>query len=138
VSAFDPSSETAKRFFGAWRYVASLIDGQPRPGRGENPNGVIIYDPSGWMAVHIAPDRPRAKAGTEPTPQEAHAALAGVIAYFGTYSIDEGARTVTHHRHATIQPGDGGDVVRGYEFKGDRLILRPVGRSHEIIWERVR
>ncbi len=37
---------------------------------------------------------------------------------------------MTHHRHGSVQPGDKGDVVRGYEFVGDRLILRPVGTAH--------
>ena len=38
------------------------------------------------------------------------------IAYFGTYTIDENAGTVTHHRQDSIQPGDSGDLVRRYEF----------------------
>jgi hypothetical protein len=138
VSAFDPTREATRRFFGAWRYLGSFIDGKLRPGRGAHPRGVIIYDASGMMAVHITPDRPRSKAGPEPTGEEAQNALAGVIAYFGTYTIDEQAGTVTHHRTATVQPGDGGDVVRAYEFRGDRLILRPVGGTHEIMWERVK
>ncbi len=37
-----------------------------------------------------------------------------------------------------MQPGDKGDLVRGYEFVGDRLILRPVGAVHEVIWERIK
>ncbi len=138
MSVFDPNSEIARRFFGAWRYVSSTIEGRPRPGRGAKPVGVIIYDPSGWMAVQIMPDKPRLKAGAEPTPEEAQNALAGVVGYFGTYTIDEAASTVTHHRRASVQPGECGDFVRGYEFTGNRLILRPLGKSHEIMWERVR
>jgi hypothetical protein len=45
---------------------------------------------------------------------------------------------VTHHRLGSIQPGDKGDVVRGYEFVGDRLILRPVGTTQEVVWERIK
>jgi hypothetical protein len=29
-------------------------------------------------------------------------------------------------------------VVRGYDFAGDRLILRPVGTTREVIWERIK
>ncbi len=129
--------EAARRFLGAWRYVGSTIDGKPRPGRGANPKGIICYDPSGHMSVQVAPDRKRGKAGSEPTPEEAKAALADYIAYFGTYSVDEHARTVTHHRHASVQPGDVGELVREYEFSGDRLILRPLGTTHEVVWERI-
>ena len=138
MSGFDPNSEIAKRFFGAWRYVGSIIDGKPHPARGTDPKGIIIYDPSGYMAAQVVPGGPRMRAGSEPTPDEAKAALTGLIGYFGRYTIDTEARTVTHHREATVQPGEGGDVVRGYEFAGDRLILRPVGRVHEVIWERIR
>jgi len=28
--------------------------------------------------------------------------------------------------------------VRGYEFVGDRLILRPMGTTTEVIWERIK
>jgi len=133
-----PNGEVAKRFFGAWRHVGSTADGKPVPGRGANPRGIICYDPSGHMSVQVAPDRQRSKAGTTPTPEEAKAALDGYIAYFGTYSIDERAGTVTHHRQASVQPGDVADLVRRYEFVGDRLILRPLGTSNEVIWERIK
>jgi Lipocalin-like domain len=132
------NGEAAKRFFGVWRYVGSTVDGKPVPGRGANPKGIIYYDPSGHMVVQVAPDTERKRAGSTPTPDEAQAALAGYVAYFGTYSIDERARTVTHHRQGSVQPGDVADLVRGYEFAGDRLILRPPGTTHEVVWERIK
>jgi hypothetical protein len=129
--------DAAKRFHGAWRYVGATADGKPRADRGEA-KGIIYYDPSGLMAVQVAPDRARPRAQSEPTPEEAKAALAGYIAYFGTYTIDERAGTVTHHRQGSVQPGDTADLVRGYEFRGDRLILRPPGTTHEVVWERIK
>ena len=133
-----PQGEIAKRFFGAWRYVGTSIDGKPRPGRGAEPKGIIYYDPSGAMAAQIAPDRRVRMAGPEPTPEEAKAALADYVAYFGTYTIDEKAGTVIHHRQASLQPGDTGDFVRLYQFVGDRLILRPPNSKQEITWERIK
>ena len=135
---FKPHSEIARRFFGAWRYVGQTVDGKPGTERGANPRGIILYDPSGHMAVHVAPEKPARSASGELTPADAKLALAGVVAYFGVYSIDERAGTVTHRKHASVQPGDGGDVVRAYEFAGDRLILRPVeAKNTAIIWERI-
>jgi lipocalin-like protein len=131
------SQTAAQRLIGSWRYVGSTIDGRSRSERGSNPRGIIIYDRHGHMACHVAPDREVTRAGKDPTGEEAKAALADHIAYFGTYSIDEEARTVTHHRQGSMQPGDKGDVVRGYEFVGDRLILRPVGTTQEVVWERI-
>src|SRR6201996_3564787 len=128
----------AKRLIGSWRYVGSTLDDKPQEDRGSRPRGIIMYDVHGHMACHVAPDRDVPRAGNEPTGEEAKAALDGHIAYFGTYSVDEGARTVTHHRAGSVQPGDKGDVVRGYEFAGKRLILRPVGTTREVIWQRIK
>ena len=81
------------------------------------------------MAAQIAPDRHVRMAGPEPTAEEAKASLADYVAYFGTYTIDERAGTITHHRQGNVQPGDRPDLVRSYEFVGDRLILRPAGHQ---------
>jgi len=138
VVSGQTNGEGARRLHGAWRYLGSNTDGKPTPGRGANPKGIIYYDPSGSMVVQVAPDTERGKAGSAPTPDEAQAALLGYVAYFGTYTIDERARTVTHHRHASVQPGDVADLVRGFEFVGDRLILRPPGTTYEVLWERIK
>ena len=116
----------ASRFHGAWRLVSDVSD------------GILYYDPSGQMSVQTSQKRPRPRAGDKPTPDEALAAIEAYIAYFGTYTVDERARTVTHHQEGTVQPGPSTDLVRAYEFvSGDRLILRPVGRDGEIVWQRI-
>jgi hypothetical protein len=99
---------------------------------------MIYYGPHGEMAVQIAPDVERKKAGAVMTPDEAFAAVSDYVAYLGTYTIDEQAGTVTHHRHASLQPGDKGDLVRRYEFVGDRLVLRPPNSTMEVTWERIK
>jgi hypothetical protein len=129
--------EVAKRLMGAWRYVGTRIHGHNWD-RGANPKGMIYYGPHGEMAVQIAPDVERTRAGDVMTPDEAFRALKDYIAYFGSYSIDEDAGTVTHHRVATIQPGDSGDFVRRVEFIGDRLVLRPPDSTLEVTWERIK
>ena len=94
--------------------------------------------PAAPWSCRSRPTRIARKAGSAPTPDEAQAALAGYIAYFGTYTVDEKAATVTHHRQASVQPGDVADLVRGFEFAGDRLILRPPGTTYEVLWERIK
>ena len=37
-----------------------------------------------------------------------------------------------------VQPGDSGDLVRRYEFIGDRLVLRPPNSTMEVSWERIK
>jgi hypothetical protein len=122
---------------GSWRYLGTRIDGANWD-RGANPKGMIYYGPHGEMAVQIAPDIERKRAGAVVAPDEAALAITGYIAYFGTYSINEQAGTVTHHRHASIQPGDSGDLVRRYKFTGDRLVLRPPNSTMEVSWERIK
>lgn len=99
-------SEEAKRFIGTWRLVS------------DTQTGLMIYDNLGNMAAQVMPNRVRPKyAGAQPTPDEAKQAITGYLAYFGTYTVDERARTIAHHRKANLNPGQiGDDAVRRYEF----------------------
>ena len=140
-AATDATAQSAKRLIGTWRLVEIKGgDGKADPNRGARPSGLIYYDAHGNMAAQIMPDRPRAKyAVAQPTPEEAKAAITGYTAYFGTYTVDEKARTVTHHRKANLNPGGINTVVRRYEFvTPDRIILRPVENQNELTWERVK
>jgi hypothetical protein len=134
----EQSAKTvAQSLMGAWRYVGTRINGSDWD-RGANPKGMIYYGPHGEMAVQIAPDVKRPRAGAVMTPEEAQIAIKDYIAYFGTYTVDEEAGTVTHHRLDSLQPGDNGDLVRRYEFDGDRLVLRPPNSTMEVRWQRVK
>ena len=124
-----PAGEEAKRFIGTWRLVS------------DSSTGLMYYDGLGNMAAQVMPGRARPKyAGAQPTPDEAKDALAGYLAYFGTYSVNERAHTITHHRKGNINPGQiDDDAVRRYEFApGDRVILTPVGSGNRITWERAK
>ena len=124
-----PAGEEARRFIGSWRLVS------------ETQMGLMIYDATGNMAAQVMPNRARQKyAAAQPTPDEAKAAITGYLAYFGTYTVDEKAHTITHHRKASLNPGQvGEDAVRQYEFgAGDRVILTPAEGGGKITWERVK
>ena len=130
-------SDVAQKLLGAWRYVGTRINGGNWD-RGANPKGIIYYGPHGEMAVQIAPDVKRTRAGAVMTPEEAKIALTDYIAYFGTYTIDVRTATVTHRRDGSIQPGDDGDLVRGFDLDGDRLVLRALNSTLEVTWERIK
>jgi Lipocalin-like domain len=129
--------KVANKLLGAWRYVGTRINGGNWD-RGANPKGMIYYGPHGEMAVQIAPDVNRTRASAVMTPDEAFTAVKDYIAYFGTYTVDEAAGTVTHHRHDSLQPGDKADLVRRYELNGDRLVLRAPNSTLEVTWERIK
>ena len=129
IGAQTPPAGDAPRFIGTWRLVS------------QTQTGIMIYDSLGNMTAQVMPNRARRKyAAAEPTPEEAKDAITGYLAYFGTYSIDEHARIITHHRKGSINPGQvGDDVVRAYVFESnDRLVLTPAGSNNKIVWERAR
>jgi hypothetical protein len=127
-------------FVGTWRLISFTGPGRPE---GAHPKGVIYYDNTGHMAAQIAPDRTRPSwpANTQPTPEQAKEAVTGYVAYFGTYEVDERAKTVTHHREGALNMY-AVDLVRRYEFSNDgRLVLTPLepeNAAFRLVWERIR
>jgi len=58
------------------------------------------------------------------TDAEVRAGFEGHVSYFGTYTIDPSARTVTHHVHGASYPNwMGHDQIRYYRIGGSRLVL---------------
>jgi hypothetical protein len=128
-----------ERFVGTWRLV-SIQGDSGTINRGRSPTGYIYYDATGHMGVQIQPDRKRASwRGRTPTAEEALDAARGYTAYFGTWSVDEKAGTVTHHREGALNL-DVVDYVRRFIFDGnDRLTLIPVDiAGYSLLWERVK
>src|SRR5688572_12519480 len=60
---------------------------------------VIVYTPSGYVGVHFPPNNRSKLASDQPTEEEARAALAGYIGYFGALTVYPGQ--VFHHPLAT-------------------------------------
>jgi len=146
ITATSVSSQQVNRsastpLVGTWRLVSFRSDSQTMASRGPRPTGLLIYDATGHMAVQIQPDRRRPSWPQRqlPTPEQAIEAVNGHAAYFGTYTVDERARTVTHHREGALN-FDFVDYIRRYEFDASgRLILLPADRpDNRLVWERVK
>lgn len=140
---------------GAWQLV-SVDTVRPNgevihPFYGEHPHGLIVYDNSGWMAVQIVSDPPpsvpagssRDEFRNAPAAEKAIAAD-GYYAYYGPYTVDERASTVTHHLREALYPGERGvNFVRHYTIMGELLTLvakvHEMGEDHErrLIWRRL-
>ena len=152
-----PPDDLSKKFLGAWRLVS--IKGNP-PGRTnvyDRPSGLIMYDSSGRMCVNIVlktdrkPFAPYTKGLLSATTEEKAAAFDTYAAYFGTFTVDAKAGTVTHHLENNLVPGrQGTDNIRWFEFQGpDRLLLTPIEDSnggvlarkdatYKLLWERLK
>jgi hypothetical protein len=155
TSAAPHPDEVAKKFVGAWRLVS--IEGNP-PGRTDfydRPSGLIMYDPSGHMCVNIVlkadrkPFAPYTKGLLTATTEEKAAAFDSYAAYFGTFTVDAKAGTVSHNLENNLIPGrQGTDNVRWFEFQGnDHLLLTPMedgkggvlarkDATYKLLWER--
>ncbi len=130
------------QFIGVWQIVRQYNldkDG------GEIPvalrqRGHISWDRAGrvWVLLYnegrSAPADPRM-----PTLEEYREMYSGLMTYFGTYQVDEARQTVTHHLEAAASPALAGrDLVRRYEFSGNRVTLVfPGDAQRHIVFERL-
>lgn len=124
---------------GTWSLVG--IDGPPETLklRGSSPRGMIVYDANGYMTVQIAPGGgDKELAGAPFTAAQAADRLASYSAYFGVYTVDLGAGTITHHRVCNVKPTRLTAVVRRYEMRADgTLALRPLENNNTLVWRRL-
>jgi hypothetical protein len=68
------------------------------------------------------------------------AILTGFIAYFGTFEVDESARTVIHHVQACLIPSwVGTDLRRTYEFPSATQLILTASSDRvvtRLVWQR--
>ena len=123
-----------EKLIGAWHLVridAPGPDGESLPI--PQPKGMLIYTRDGHVSVQLMYPESAKTLSNEYV-------LNGYEASFGSYDVDEVARTVTHHVQGSVT-GDsliGKDLLRKFEFTADgHLIIRSV-RSDEhwsVTWE---
>ena len=138
-----PAAPTARdQFIGVWRVVRQYNigdDGSEVPVALKQ-RGHISWDGAGrvWVLLYNEGRTPPANP-LMPTLEEYREMNAGLMTYFGTYTIDEAKQTVTHHLEAAASPGlMGTDLVRHYEFSGNRLTLKFGGKAQRhIVFERL-
>jgi hypothetical protein len=108
-----------------------------------------MYDASGNMSAQLMKTERARFRGRDPalaTDAEVRDAFDGYIGYYGTYSVDDSMRAVTHYVHGASFPNwTGTNLVRFYAFDENgrlRLSTPPIevgGESLEYIlwWERM-
>jgi len=144
-------AESTPNLVGTWRLVSvSLQDrtGARRPYWGERPSGLIVYTADGHVAAQVYDSR-RPVLGVpweSASPEAARTAFVGLSTYFGTYTVDPQAQTVTHTVEGAMVPDwIGSKLVRSYRFLDpDRVELgvvpdaQVVASGLVLVWERVR
>jgi hypothetical protein len=122
------SGETGPRhsIVGTWELVSFASGlGKDDP-LGVDPVGLIVYDSTGTVAAQLMRRHRDVsdKANARAAPGQRAAVVGGYVAYFGRYSVDLGASTVTHRIQGALAPSDIGRVlVRQFRMEGDDLVL---------------
>jgi hypothetical protein len=153
VAPAAAQAQAATAFVGDWRLVSIAQPdsaGVPHPYWGPNPLGMIRYSANGVMAAQLYDDR-RTSLGVanwqDVGPAAARKALVGLASYYGTYTVDTVAHTVSHLVEGAMAPEwIGRTLVRGYRLlPGNRIELRvitgpdgkPTATGQVLVWERV-
>jgi hypothetical protein len=148
---------TKQAIIGAWHLVridysgpnGSLVD----PVFGPSPQGIIIYDSSGWMSVQIVTaNRPKITRPASRTSGVVSADDAGLAAqafdtyyaYYGSWEFDADNSVITHHLKASLLPYETGvEYRREVTFDGAhlKLIVRSQQngemRVRTLVWSRL-
>ncbi len=149
-AAAQSTGGAAAQLVGTWRLVSAtqrMADGtvRPDPQTGPRGSGYIMYGETGRMCAVLAnPDRPKWKSETAPLEAEVRAAFDGLVAYCGTYEVNEAEGYVVHHIEIDRVPNLAGtDRKRYFALSGGRLVLRPTPplpagvQEWTVEWERV-
>lgn len=130
-----PVSHTTARnaLVGAWRLVRIDVPGPEGKPTLDQPEGMLIYTSDGHVSVQLM----YAKSADAPDNEYV---LGGYEASFGSYDVDEGKHTVTHHVRGSITRDllVGKDLPRVYQLTAEgHLIIRSTDpREHwSVTWE---
>jgi len=145
----DSAADLQQKFVGSWKLIS--IEQPSRTATNGNSFGMLTYDGTGHMSVHIVRgDRPAFPNGrATATDKEKAAAFDSYTAYYGTYTFEPENGIVIHHLEGSISPGQiGQDNIRYFELEGNRLTLSVAnggkgGRlarkdtTAHLIWEKI-
>jgi hypothetical protein len=148
---------TRQQLIGAWRLVSIEYSGPSGPlvdpFYQADSTGIIVYESSGWMSVHIvAPHRrawevPASRLSSVAASQDTQlkaAAFDTYYAYFGTWDFDAATSVVNHHVKSSLIPAESGlDYAQKVTLEDGKLIftVRSGNNGEETtrrkIWERI-
>jgi Lipocalin-like domain len=138
-----------EQLVGTWIYASSSV-GRAESSKGDRPNlkGMMIYTSDGHFTfVNMRSDLPKLAANqrARATPEEARAVVAGSIAYYGRYTVNESDKVIT----LKIEGSTFANMIGGEEQKriitsltADELKFTnpttPSGEKVEFVWKRAK
>jgi Lipocalin-like domain len=143
-------AQTPKDLVGTWTLVSITLDqdGKKTDMYGPSPQGQQILDPSGrYSLVIMHSDLTKFASNNRQagTPEENKAVVQGSIAFFGTYTVDDAAKTLTQHVDSCTFPNwNGSDRKLSFTISGDELHLTTISKAStgtgtaDLVWKRAK
>lgn len=131
ISLPPPTTNLASAILGIWT-LESRVDvdanGQVHidPFLGKDPIAILCFGRGHFAAQFMKRDRSRPENAPQPVQAKNNTvAVDGYDAYFGTYTADETAGTITTHIEGSISPANVGKTyVRTVRVVGNELIIQ--------------
>jgi len=147
--AAPAAAQSAKSLVGTWAIVSTdTVDasGKKTPTFGANPRGQLVFTSKGRYNIMLASaELPKFAADNRAkgTAQENQAVIAGSIAHFGRYTVDEKDKAFTYHIESSTYPNWNGTAQkRPFTVKGDQLMYTtPAGSAGgkvDLVWKRIK
>jgi hypothetical protein len=139
LASSGAAAQTAKDLVGTWTLDAA-------GGFGVNPKGYVMFDANGHFgALLMRSDLPKYASNrrTQGTAEEYKATVQGMIAYYGTYSVD-GKDVNLHIEGSSFPNWNGTDQKRtdlsitGEEMRWTQPATSGGGHPAETLWKRAR
>ena len=145
----EAAAQTAKDIAGTYTLVTSTLDegGKKSDLYGPNPKGMLILANDGrYTIVLLRSDLPKFASNnrTTGTADENKAAVAGTLAHYGTYRVEDGGKSLVLRIEGSTFPNwDGVEQKRALTVTGDELrYTTPTAStgtgSAETVWKRAK
>ena len=127
--AQQKAGDLKQRLVGTWLVVSQYVDqeGKKVEPFGSNPKGVFMFDRSGHLSIIIMRSGlPKIASNNrlKATPEENKAIAEGIVAYYGTYTVNEKDGSLSVKVDGSSYPNWGGEIQkRMITIKGDEMKL---------------
>lgn len=120
-------------------------DGEVEQPYGRSPEGILVYTRDGYVTGHLMRRGvPQLETSARrANPEDLRVAFLGYLGYFGTYTVDETAGTVTHHVLGSWHPNwVGTNQVRHFRREKESIVIetpsiQASGRAYRtrLVWK---
>ncbi len=115
--------------------------GNAKPAYCINPTGILMLDADGRYAMVIAargrPGGVRASSAAQAPAEMVKEVARGLLANFGTWSVNDEAKTITRHLEGALFPSvEGIDLTASVSLDGDQVKF--VGQEGSRVYRRVK